>query len=315
MKFNPNETAFFENKEYHDGELLKSYDSSTYAWDPSMNDKILRVSKSSLNTHGFCQYQYKLQYIHQMPIDENYTMIRGTNVHAIVEYFWDHVDDVLPEVIEHINNDNQFAAHELLRSVIPKPPEPYAYGEEAVIEKWLEWQFKRLLLLDNGKDWKPVGNEVSFHARRSVEVNGIEVPIHMRGFIDTIFSDGEGGFILMELKTGKWNLKKAKSMREEMQFYRLALEEGQFTKFLPVTHWAWEFPNGQDNGGIKAEWEIEEIGTRKTSYAPKTVENKLKKLVKSHIEDSFPPEPHPRKCEWCDYMDMCPAWNGIAREA
>ena len=204
MKFNPNETAFFENKEYHDGEMLKSYESSTYAWHPSMEDKILRVSKSSLGTHGFCQYQYKLQYIHQMPIDENYTMIRGTNVHAIVEYFWDHVDDVLPEVIEHINNDNQFAAQELLRSVIPKPPEPYAYGEGAVIEKWLEWQFKRLLLLDDGKHWKPVGNEVSFHARRNVDVNGVEIPIHMRGFIDTIFSDGEGGFILMELKTGKW---------------------------------------------------------------------------------------------------------------
>ena len=62
MKFNPNDTAFFENKEYHDDELLKSYENSTYAWDPSMKDKILRVSKSSLGTHGFCQYQYKLQY-------------------------------------------------------------------------------------------------------------------------------------------------------------------------------------------------------------------------------------------------------------
>lgn len=309
MKFNPNDTAFFENKDYHDDDLLKSYENSTYAWNPSMTDKILRVSKSSLGTHGFCQYQYKLQYIHQMPIDENYTMIRGTNVHAIVEYFWDNVDDVLPEVIEHINNDREYAARELLSSVIPKPPEPYAYGEEAVIEKWLEWQFKRLLLLDDGKDWKPVGNEVSFHAKKSVEIDGVIHPIHMRGFIDTIFSDGEGGFVLMELKTGKWNLKKAKSMREEMQFYRLALEEGQFTKFLPVTHWAWEFPNGHDNGGVKDEWEIEEIGTRKTSYAPKTVENKLKKLVKAHVNNTFPPEPHARKCEWCDYMDMCPAWN------
>jgi|TARA_B100000282_G_C31733643_1_gene492278 RecB family exonuclease len=313
LKFNPNDTAFFENKEYHDEELLKSYENSTYAWTPDM-DKILRVSKSSLGTHGFCQYQYKLQYIHQMPVEENYTMVRGTNVHAIVEYFWDHVDEVMPEVLSHIEKDNQYAAMELLRSVVPKPPEPYAYGEEAVIEQWLEWQFKRLLLLDEGKDWKPVGNEVSFHARREVEVDGVSVPIHMRGFIDTIFSDGEGGFVLMELKTGKWNLKKAKSMREEMQFYRLALEEGQFTKFLPVTHWAWEFPNGQNNGGVKAEWEIEEIGTRKTRYAPKTVENKLKKLVKSHIEDSFPPEPHARKCEWCDYMDMCPAWNDITVE-
>ena len=51
MKFNPNDIAFFENKEYHDEELLKSYENSTYAWTPDM-DKILRVSKSSLGTHG-----------------------------------------------------------------------------------------------------------------------------------------------------------------------------------------------------------------------------------------------------------------------
>ena len=135
MKFNPNETVFFENKEYHDDELLKSYQSSRYDWDPSMIDSILRVSKSSLGTHGFCQYQYKLQYIHQIPVDENYTMIRGTNVHAIVEYFWDHVDEVLPQVLEHISKGNEYAAQETLRSVIPKPPEPYLYGEEAVMRE------------------------------------------------------------------------------------------------------------------------------------------------------------------------------------
>ena len=99
-------------------------------------------------------------------------------------------------------------------------------------------------------------------------------------------------------------------MREEMQFYRLALEQGQFNKYLPVSHWAWEFPNGHANNGVKAEWEIEEIGTRKTSYAPRTVMNNIKKLVRSHIEDDFEPKPFASKCEWCDFMELCPAWGG-----
>ena len=143
------------------------------------------------------------------------------------------------------------------------------------------------------------------------------VPVHLRGFIDTIFPDGGGGFVLMELKTGKWTPKKAKSMREEMQFYRLMLEEGNYMKYLPVTHWAWEFPRGWANGGTKAEWELEDTSTRKTSYAPRTVMNNIKKLVRAHITDSFEPAPKTwtnangetlSSCQMCSYMEICPAW-------
>lgn len=308
MKFNPNETAFFENAEYHDSELLKSYDNSTYAWQPG-TDKVLRISKSSLGKYTFCPYQYKLSYIHRLPSIESEAMVKGTNVHSIVEYFWDNVDDVLDEALTLIEENKELQAKAKLKSVIPAPPEPYRLGEEEVIDKWLEWQYNRLVITE-GVNWKAVGNEVSFHARMDIDIDDTPVPVHLRGFIDSIFSDGEGGFVLMELKTGKWNLKKAKYMREEMQFYRLALEQGQFNKYLPVSHWAWEFPNGHANNGVKAEWEIEEIGTRKTSYAPRTVMNNIKKLVKSHIEDDFEPKPFALKCEWCDFMELCPAWGG-----
>tara|TARA_B100000287_G_scaffold435625_1_gene505066 strand:- start:8389 stop:9393 length:1005 start_codon:yes stop_codon:yes gene_type:complete len=324
MKFNPNETSLMDRgAEAHTPELLDSYHCSTYAWQPGMVDEDgramkLRISKSTIGDYSWCPLQYKFKHILKLSEEETEDMVRGTNVHNIVEYFWHNVDEVLPEVLSLIEEDKELLAKEKLRSVIPDPPSPYRLGEEEVIDQWLDWQWNRLLLT-KGESWKAVGNEVSAHAMLDVEINGEVISVHLRGFIDTIFSDGDGGFVLMELKTGKWNLKKAKSMREEMQFYRLMLEEGEHAEFLPVTHWAWEFPRGWANNGVKAEWEIEELGTRKTSYAPKSVMNKIKSVVKAHINDEFEPKPfsYPKpdgsrewNCTWCSFMEMCPAWNG-----
>lgn len=328
MKFNPNEEGLGDRgPEAHTPELEQSYRMSRYAWQPGMVDDDgnmlkLRISKSSLNAHGWCPYQYKANYIYRLSQEENEDMVRGTNVHSIVEYFWDAVIDVKDEAIELLEVGKPREARRLLKSVIPNPPMPYLLGEEEVIDTWFEWQWNRFKIT-HGYNWAAVGNEVSAHATFDVEVDDMIVPVHLRGFIDTIFPDGEGGFVLMELKTGKWNQKKAKSMREEMQFYRLMLEEGNFMKYLPVTHWAWEFPRGWANGGLKAEWELEDTSTRKTSYAPRTVMNKIKKLIKAHITDSFEPAPKTWRgpdgetktsCQMCSFMEICPAWASDENE-
>ena len=326
MKFNPNEETLMDSgPEAHTPELLESYHSSTYAWQPGMTDDDgnpmkLRISKSSLNGFGWCPYQYKANYIYNLSQEETEDMVRGTNVHAIVEHFWDAVKDVKDEAIELLEAGKERQSRRLLKSVIPKPPMPYLLGEDEVIDTWFEWQWNRFKVTE-GYNWAAVGNEVSAHASIDVDVDleleHMIVPVHLRGFIDTIFPDGDGGFVLMELKTGKWTPKKAKSMREEMQFYRLMLEEGNYMRYLPVTHWAWEFPRGWANGGTKAEWELEDTSTRKTSYAPRTVMNNIKKLVKAHITDSFEPAPKTWRgpdgetltsCQMCSFMEICPAW-------
>ena len=72
MKFNPNEESLMDRgPEAHTPELLDSYYSSTYAWQPGMVDDDekplkLRISKSSLNGFGWCPYQYKANYIYKL---------------------------------------------------------------------------------------------------------------------------------------------------------------------------------------------------------------------------------------------------------
>ncbi len=317
MKFNPNEQSLIDRgPEAHTEELEQSYHDSTYAWSPGM-DKKLRMSKSSLGSFLWCPFKYKASYIYGLNEEETEDMVRGTNVHSIVEYFWDNVTDVKQEAVELLQKGEEREAKKLLKKVIPDPPMPYLLGEEAVIDQWFEWQWNRFNVTE-GFNWEAIGNEVSAHACIDVSVDGETYPVHLRGFIDTVFSDGNGGFVLMELKTGKWNQRKAKSMREEMQFYRLMLEEGNYTKYLPVSAWAWEFPRGWANGGLKAEWEIENTNTRKTSYAPKTVSKNIEKLVRAHINDSFEPAPKEWRgpdgetlssCQMCSFMEICPAWS------
>lgn len=318
MKFNPNPVSFADRKvEAHTPELLESYNNSTYAWQPGMPEH-LRVSKSSFFDFDWCPYSYKCKHIYRLKDEENENMVRGTNVHSIVQYYWENVGEVLDEAKTLLKSGKHLLAKNLLYSVIPEPPHPYRLGEEETIKHWFNWQYKRFLVTE-GVDWMAVATEVSAHALIHVNIDGEEIPIHLRGYVDTIFPDGDGGFLLMELKTGKWLPKKtATKLRQEMQLYKLMLEEGEYGQYLPVTHWAWEFPRGWVNGGTKAEWELEEIGTRQTSYAPRTVQNKLKKMVKAHMTDSFEPTPHnwtgpdgEALCctHYCSYMDVCPAFG------
>jgi len=324
MKFNPNEKYFTEDSEYNNEEMLNSYRLSAYNWQPGMKNEDgevmkLRMSKPTITGFAFCPYHYYLQNILGHKSTETPAMVKGANTDNVVEYFWKAIPEHLEEIKSLVKENKHNQAYEKMKSVIPTPPEPYQNNEPASIDTWLSWQWDRFLVT-NGENWLPTGNEEEVHAMFDVEINGTKIPVHMKGYIDRIFSDGEGGSVIMELKTGKWNKYKSASMRKEMQIYKLMLENSpEGTKFLPVTAWAWEFPSGDTNGGDKREWEIEYMGTNKTRYAPKSVQKMIEKVVKAHLFDDFKPKHnsscksycrHENICSWCDFMDICPGWNG-----
>ena len=297
---------------------VDSYNHSTYDWKPNNHDdKILRITKSSVGTFDWCPKQYWFSKVIGIRSDEVYYHTRGKNVHDIVEYFWDNVDEVLPDVLKCIEDGRMEQARGLLYDVIPKPPNTYEFGEEGQIKKWFDWNFNRLIYT-KGVNWKPVGIEANIHATRVVEVDGTPVPIHMRGYIDTIFNTGEGGYAVMELKTGKWKKGKKKDMRKEMQFYRMMLEYSPHHEFLPITHWGWEFPGGDIEGGEGAHTYYENVKDART--APNEVEKSLVAMIKAYINDDFPMTGakqwwnsklgrYQNKCEWCDYIDVCPQFT------
>ena len=93
---------------------------STYSWHTGMaDDKILRVSKSSLGTFQFCEQQYFIKYVLGVKEPENDAMIRGTNVHDAYEYILDTQVDIHHA---HALRDNEgySSVHKYFQSLIPK---------------------------------------------------------------------------------------------------------------------------------------------------------------------------------------------------
>lgn len=300
----------------------ESYKRSTYAWNPSLQDgSILRVTKSSIGTFGWCPQQYYLEKFKGLRGEQVDHHIRGLNVHDMMEWFWaNFTREQEDSVLNLIHEGQEREAMKLFFSVVPTPPSPYEFGEDEQIEQWLRWQFLRLKSTD-GRYWRPVGIEANIQSTRFVTVDGEQIPIHMNGFIDTLFATGEGGFALMELKTGKYSKSKTTAMRKEMAFYKMMLDHSPHEEFLPITHWGWEFPGGGINGGSGATIHYEDI-KEGGKYSLRSVENELVKLVKAHIDMEFPPTPflgklkegipleeQKLKCNWCDYQEHCEFWS------
>ena len=328
MRWNPNGDGERQNIDEYEletghSDMAESYRNSVYAWDPNNHDgTILRVTKSSIGTFGWCPQQYYLEKFKGHRGETVYYHTRGLNVHDFVEWFWDNIDK--KELLKLINGNDTYKAFKYVMDKFPHPEEPYEFGEIEQINQWVEWQLQRLVIT-NGNCWEPVGVEANIHATRMVDVDGEMIPIHMRGFIDSIFNTGENGFALMELKTGKWNKNKPSAMRKEMQFYRMMLEHSPHHEFLPITHWGWEFPGGGIEGGDGVEISYEDVKTG-GRYVKSSVEKQLQKLVKAHIDMDFPPNPwlgklregesmeaaldrKGLKCSYCDYLEHCPQWS------
>lgn len=314
MRWNPNpEGGNNERDSYEHKDLLKSYDKSTYAWQPDMEDTILRVSKSTLGTFHWCAQQYFIEKVLGHTGETRDYHVRGSNVHDAVEYWWKAMTPIVHTVYELIQSGDREKALTMCIEALPAPPEPYIYGEPEQLRIYVTWQFERLCNCteEEVRDWFPVGNEAEIHATRMVVASdGTEVPIHMKGYIDRMFlDDSRQGVVLMELKTGKWKPNKASDMRAEMQFYRMMLEHSPHGEFLPITGWGWAFPGGGINGGTGPHWDYESVSGPGGRYAPKSVEKRLTSLVDAHLSGDFLPTSADFKCGFCDYMELCPRWR------
>tara|TARA_R100000234_G_scaffold15004_1_gene8192 strand:+ start:10945 stop:11964 length:1020 start_codon:yes stop_codon:yes gene_type:complete len=311
-----------------DKEMYDSYKQSRYDWNPAIHDEeILRITKSSLNTFGWCKMQYWLRHFARLDDFGGDDATRGSNVHDAVEYFWEHIGKELDAVDMALKSNSTEQARAIMHDVIPKPPTPFEFGEEEQIRQWVDWQFNRYQYTQ-GKGWKPIGVEANIHARMMIDIDGELVPIHTRGYIDTIFPNDEGdGFALMELKTGKYKKSKVSSMRKEMQFYRMMLEHSAHYEYLPITHWGWEFPGGGMKDGIGPSIHYESVNAGR--QVDDSVMKSIQRLVKAHIDNDFPlpsdkelmlwgtknqPEGLKSKCDWCSYVDVCQRFTGIPYE-
>lgn len=275
----------------------------TYQWNPDSEESpVLKITKSSLGTYGFCRASYVMSYD---PFGEgkvrqpaNEAMIRGTTVHDAQEEFWKMVD--VDEAMNYIDEPSK-----LVKSFMGLYPETDDETTRGLYRSMAAWSADRFL--DCVKEgmlefFKPAGNEVRLNAR--IELNGVE--IHLQGIVDRLFIH-EGQYVPLELKTGIWKDSKATHMRKEMAFYKILFDnatdedkiEAGLDPDIEFGHWGWFFPASNYIY-------IEPVKARTET----SVFNAMQKLVDAYMIKEFPYDDFYRKCQKCGLFSICEKGEG-----
>jgi hypothetical protein len=284
---------------------MKEY---TYQWQPEHYDEeskpILKITKSSFGSFQWCPKKYDFSYIQRLPQDTSEAMIKGTVVHNSREEFFDEFD---VKKAEHMTHD------ELIQYNIGLHPVD-DYGDIYKIISTFEAQrFVEAREADKIDEYIPVVNEKMLDAEIVIPFDANpncilerDYVVHLQGIIDRMFLD-EGSYVPIELKTGPWKDYKKTSMRKEMAFYKLlvdnatdeSLEKAGIDRNIPITHWGWYYP-------VSNYLYIENV---KTSSA-KAVMRGITQLIKAYENKAFGGEEFPAKyyyktCLHCSFHPIC----------
>ena len=270
----------------------------TYQWNADWDEDkpILKITKSSLGTFKWCNKQYEFSYLDKRPQDSSLAMLKGSAVHNSHERFYNEVD---MEGIEDLSK-----AEIADRFRMQFPVDDYGQTYDGIIA------YEADRCYDSPELFLPAGNEAVLWAKWEVNqlinvkfILNRNYTVQLNGHIDRIFLEN-GGYILMELKTGLWKDAKTSGMRQEMAFYKLLMEnasdenliESGLDPNIPITHWGWFYPDS--NYHYVEECKPASQTALKKSFA---------KLIKSYENENFPASYFYKKCVHCSYMGICDA--------
>jgi len=278
----------------------------TYQWNPETyedsNKPILKITKSSLGTFNWCKIKYLYNYIQRLPQDQTEAMRKGTVLHNHREDFFKDFD------IKKASTMNNSEIIEYCTSLMPVDE----YFDISLNVAAFEAQrFTEAQSEDKIDEYLPIVNEGKFDAEIIFRADSSkkyplsrDYVIHIQGIIDRIFIE-DGNLIPFEFKTGGWKDYKTTSMRQEMAFYQLlienapdeVLEKNGLTRDMKVTHWGWYYPAANYVF-------VEKI----TKRAMTSVMARIVRLIYAYEKNNFTEKFYAPMCsQWCSYYGICPA--------
>ena len=288
---------------------MKEY---TYDWKPENYDDpsqpILKISKSSLvGAFSWCPKKYDFSYIQRLPQDQTEAMRKGTILHNSRETFFDEFD---------IKKAEQMNNSEVLEYCTSLMPIDDYFDISLTVAAFEAQRFIEARTENRVHEFLPVINEKKFDCEFTLRKNTSkkyplqrDYVIRLQGIIDRVFIEN-GKLIPFEYKTGSWKDSKASSMRQEMAFYQLmienapeeVLEKHGLTKDMEVSHWGWYYP-------VANHITVEPVKKRSMTAL---LENMAKLIYtyeqKAFEEVDFPTSFWRSTCsEYCSYYGICPA--------
>jgi len=106
----------------------------------------------------------------------------------------------------------------------------------------------------------------------------------------------------MEFKIGAWKDYKKTSMRKEMAFYKLMIENSSdailrnsgMEPNIPVTHWSWYYP-------VSNHFFCEKVVKATTTALMKSIA----RLIKAYEDQSYPEKFFAKTCMHCSFFPIC----------
>ncbi len=295
-------------------------DQSSYAWTPEMGEEdiIIRISKSTLTASKWCPQQLWLSKTHEVPQVQHDYLVIGDDVHQSMEAFYHNADpEGIPLLKEAAMEGKDRLVMDQLRAWLPtkeevidmrrdsSKDEPFYEDDYNHNITWLLRNEILRLTHCEPRDFLPVANEVKLSPVTNFHLDDGIVKVRFVGIIDRVFTDGQGGLALMELKTGKWHPRKLSAMRMEMAYYKMLIELSTEEELKDanlndsiVTHWGWRY-----SAADRLDYEpVKRVSER-------AMNNSLNKLLRMYVDQEFPMTKDDFKCSYCDYMDLCPKFK------
>lgn len=251
----------------------------TEEWRPS------KLSFSMASTYETCPRKWKAEYIMGIRVGTPIPALVGSFAHEVLEllYQQDREDRTLDRAREIasglwpvLEEDEHFIQHQLTE-------------EEALDFKRKVWtNVDGVFRMEDPQTIDVIATE----QKLVVEIDGVP----FGGFVDRIDSDGEGGVIVIDYKTGKPGLKKYQPKKlKQVQLYAAMVREelGHDCSRVRLM-----FPSFREN--------IEqESNERKQKVVTDSLAGVWESINNSIEHDDFPPSVGPL-CAWCDFVGECP---------
>tara|TARA_Y100001937_G_scaffold120000_1_gene176550 strand:- start:368 stop:1276 length:909 start_codon:yes stop_codon:yes gene_type:complete len=294
---------------------VKIYDDgSSYAWTPEMGEDgiIIRISKSTAGSIGWCVQQMWLQQNYPRPQGLVKHLVVGDDVHNGLDLFYQAIEgsgafskmvksgvDMTSYLKKYIPDEKTIIANRRAEN----KDFPFYHDDYYYNMNWL-MEFENARMSLNPDAPLPLANEVRLEVKINLDIEGHgTTPVQFVGIIDRVFEAPGGGMMLFELKTGKWKANKVADMRKEMAYYKFLIDNAD-PEYLkerginrPVTHWGWRFSAADF-------WMSEKVKI----VSERAMMKRVKDLIKMYLDKHFPPTKDDFKCSYCDMIELCPKY-------
>ncbi|MCB4756431.1 MAG: PD-(D/E)XK nuclease family protein [Elusimicrobia bacterium] len=243
------------------------------------------LSHSSVSTYRACPQRWKFRYVDKIPERPRSFFSFGKSIHAGLEFLLVKLPEPLPLLEELL------AAYKAnwLREGYDSPLQ----------EKWFYQEGERILRAFYAKHQADFKNVFKIEYKFTFDIDGVPVT----GFVDRIDQTASGKLALIDYKTGKAFDRSRVRTDPQLTLYQMACAQllGMEVDTVTLYHLNSLTP------------------VTAPAHPPELLHQVREQVVEAArgiSDNKFDPKPEQSgQCQWCDYLQICPAFAGKRKSA